>query len=48
MESLLHVDLIFMVYFQCSTILDILLLLICNDNGSVSIAYSSLLAFLYT
>jgi hypothetical protein len=41
-------NLIFMLYFQSSTILDILPLLICNDNGSVSIAYSSLLAFLYT
>jgi hypothetical protein len=40
--------LIFMVYFQCFTILDILPLLICNDNGSTSIAYSSPLAFLYT
>jgi hypothetical protein len=31
--------LIFMVYFQCSAILDILPSLICNDNGSVSITY---------
>jgi hypothetical protein len=37
-----------MVYFQCFTISDILPLLICNDNGSVSIAYSSLFSiFVY-
>jgi hypothetical protein len=33
-----------MFYFHFSIILDIL---VCNDNGSDRIAYSSLLAFLY-
>jgi hypothetical protein len=36
-----------MFYFYFSFILDILPLLVCNDNGSDRIVYSSLLAFLY-
>jgi hypothetical protein len=39
------VDLLF--YFYFSIILNIVPLLVCNDNGSDRIAYSSLLAFLY-
>jgi hypothetical protein len=38
---------VFHVLFYFSVILDILSLLVCNDNGSNRIAYSSLLAFLY-